>query len=165
MNATRRDSVPLLFAATASLLIAACSDRSNESSQDVTPAEPLVTAPREDTQQDLRISTNAGGIASRYAPQFEGSALVRIDEQRETEEGKAAPGAYVFQGARLMRYEGDALDGAGRLLLVFDLQGRVITARLGESAASDEQISAIRTRAQLLRNHALAQHASRTHAQ
>lgn len=62
-----------------------------------------------------------------------------------------------------MRYEGDALDGAGEVLLVFDLQGRVITARLDEAAASETQIGAIRTRAQLLRNHALAQHATRTH--
>ncbi len=89
--------------------------------------------------------------------------LVRMDEQRESEGGKPELGAYVFQGARLMRYEGDSLDGAGQLLLVFDLQGRVITARLAEAAASEEQIGAIRTRAQLLRNHALAQHASRMH--
>ncbi len=143
--------------------MAACGERSNERSQDTVPAEPLVTAPRADTPQDLRISTNAGGIASRYAPRFEGNALVRIDEQREGNDGTPALGAYVFQGARLMRYEGNALDGAGELLLVFDLQGRVITARLDEAAASEAQISAIRTRAQLLRNHALAQHATRTH--
>ena len=145
--------------------MAACSDRSNERSQDTdtVPAEPLVTAPRADTSQDLRISTSAGGVASRYAPRFEDNVIVRIDEQREGNNGVAALGAYVFQGARLMRYEGDALAGAGELLLVFDLQGRVITARLDEAAASEAQISAIRTRAQLLRNHALAQHATRTH--
>jgi hypothetical protein len=123
----------------------------------------LVTAPRADPPRSSQLTTGAGGLASRYTPHFNGEVLVRIDEQRESDRADSAFGTYAFQGARLMRYEGAPLEGEGTLLLEFDLQGQVISARHGDAVATDEQVSAIRTRAHLLRNHALAQHVSRTH--
>ncbi len=127
------------------------------------PTAPLVVAPpAADAEKSWQLTTNAGGITSRYTPRFRGESLVRIEEQRERG-AESVPGSYTFQGARLMRYEGAPLAGAGTLLLEFDLQGKVLTARHDDAAATQEQISAIRTRAQLLRNHALAQQVSRTH--
>ncbi len=166
MNAIRRDWVPLLCIAAASAWIAACDAPSHDAAakNDAAPTEPLVTAPRSDPSTGLQIATTAGGISTHYTAQFDGETLVRIDERRDRANAPAAHGTYAFQGARLMRYEGTPLGGSGTLLLEFDLQGKVLTARHGDAPATDEQIGAIRTRAQLLRSHAQAQHASRTHS-
>ncbi len=144
--------------------ITACVDSAKESGgrPSEAPTAPLVAAPPADAETEWQLTTHAGGVASRYAPRFRGESLVRIEELRGRGT-QAVQGAYAFQGARLMRYEGAPLDGAGSLLLEFDLQGKVVTARHDDAAATNEQISAIRTRAQLLRNHALAQQVSRTH--
>lgn len=166
MNATRRDWVPLLGIAAASLCIVACGAPSNETiaKNGAAPAQPLVIAPRSDQTTGVQIATTAGGISARYTPLFNGERLVRIEERRERANAPDALGTYAFQGARLMRYEGAPLGGSGTLLLEFDLQGKVLTARHGDAPAADEQIGAIRTRAQLLRSHAQAQHVSRTHS-
>jgi hypothetical protein len=62
-----------------------------------------------------------------------------------------------------LEYDGAALKSAATLKLRFDVQGSVITASADGAAASAEEIAAIRSRAQLLRSHALAQQATRTH--
>ncbi len=162
MNAIPRYQVPLL----ATLLgvgisIGACNARSDKEPQagtTNTPTIPLVTAA--DSQQRT-IEMDAGGIATRYTPVFTKDALVRIDEERARDQAR---GTYLFQGARLLRYEGRPIEGAGELLLEFDLQGKTLTARNGDAPAEAEDVSSIRARAQLLRNHALAQHASRMHS-
>jgi hypothetical protein len=149
----------------AAVAILACSDRSSEAakSPNAAPREPLVVAPPEEPQGQ-QIVTSAGGVAAQYTSQFDGQALVSIHEQRESERGSPSHGTYTFQGARLMRYEGAPVGGSGTLSLELDLQGGIISARYGDAQATDEQIIAVRTRAQLLRNHALAQRASHMHA-
>lgn len=168
MNAIAREWVPVLWLVTASLCIVACTERANEASESTTAAAPipLVVAPPAEAEVHAtgpEVVTTAGGITARYTPEFDGEALVRIEERRDLGNASAT-GTYAFQGARLMRYEGAPLNGTGTLSLELDLQGKVIVARHDRAQASDDQISAIRTRAQLLRNHALAQRISRTHA-
>jgi hypothetical protein len=62
----------------------------------------------------------------------------------------------------LLRYQGAKVSEPAQLDLQFDLQG---TLQSGQGPdVSDEEIAAIRARAQLLRSHALAQRASRSHS-
>lgn len=157
MNAIHLGRVPLSLIIAAGLCIAACDKPPAESKALVGPAIPLVA--RADNKQGS-IPIDAGGIATRYTPEFAGDSLVRIEEERVGGKGR---GTYAFQGARLLRYEGAPVEGTGALLLEFDLQGKTLTARNGSASATEEEIDAIRARAQLLRNHALAQHAARTH--
>jgi hypothetical protein len=159
MNAIREQWVPLLCALGLTAGLGACGERAADDSVAVStaPAIPLTAAA--DAPQSS-TPTNAGGIAARYTPHFDANGLVRIEENR----GHNTVGEYAFQGARLMRYEGAPVYGSGTLVLEFDLQGALVSASKENGPASGDEINAIRTRAQLLRNHALAQHASRTHA-
>lgn len=142
----------------------ACGERSQQSDPASSAAShPLVIAPT-DLPRSRFITTSAGGISARYAAQYEGEALTEIFEEREAASTGTATATYLFQGARLMRYEGPPLEGEGSLVLEFDLQGKVLVARDGAHPASEEAVSAIRARAQLLRNHALASRATQTHA-
>lgn len=161
MKAVFRITVPLRHIVWMALCIGACSKPASEADlpESTVPPTPLVTAPASLAAHTHR--TSAGGIAARYTPLFENETLVGIDEQRESD-GRSAK--YVFNGARLVRYEGAPLDGEGWLVAEFDMQGKLISARIDGRDATEEQLSAIRTRAQLLRSHAMAQRASRTHA-
>jgi hypothetical protein len=69
-------------------------------------------------------------------------------------------GRYEFYGARLTRYSGQPLHGALTVQLEFDLQGVVASNAAGLSGIDIEELE---TRAQLLRSHALAQQAARSH--
>lgn len=109
----------------------------------------------------------SGGIAATYTAYLDGSQLRVLREQRPALRQSAE---YRFQGARLLHYRGHALprDGAalGAVELEFDLAGRQVAARkLQPSPANidDAIIASIRTRADVLRSHALARHASRSH--
>lgn len=166
MNAIHRYQVPLLALIASAMFVAGCESRSKQQ-QDLgddvppSPSIPLAAVAAADSERKA-IVTDAGGIAARYAPEFAANgALVRIDEERTADRTR---GSYLFQGARLLRYEGAPLNGSGTLLLELDLQGKTLTARYNDGPASEEQVSAIRARAQLLRNHALAQHAARSHS-
>ncbi len=109
-----------------------------------------------------RAKLNASGVTAEYAAHFDAEKLVSIDEARQPQPGSLLSGQYTYQGARLLRYQGAKVSEPAQLDLQFDLQG---TLQSGQGPdVSDEEIAAIRARAQLLRSHALAQRASRSHS-
>jgi hypothetical protein len=128
--------------------------------QETTQTEPMVTpqsaAPAGDV---LEGEITTGGMQATYRATFMDNQLRRIGETRAS----SGEGEYQFQGARLMSYAGGPLSGAGPIEIQFNLQGAVTMSRAPSGAVSPEEIAAIRTRAQLLRSHALAQRATRAH--
>ena len=127
---------------------------------------PLVIAPAQVTPQPLPPpasssmtgSIDAAGIPAEYEARFEGNQLQRIVETRAS--GTAQ---YEFKGARLLHYSGTALHTRETVDLRMDVNGKVLSATSGAQPMQQEQISEISSRAQLLRSHALAQSASRSH--
>jgi hypothetical protein len=144
------------------LTMGACSKQPAPPAQP-TSAAPLVTSSAQtgESQRDEAIAGKlvAAGVAATYHASFAADQLQRIVETR----AEAGTGEYEFQGARLMRYTGNALSNDGTIELGFDLQGAVKISKSGSGAVPADEVSAIRTRAQLLRSHALAQRATRSH--
>lgn len=115
----------------------------------------------------------SGGVASRYAATFRGSALVSIQEDRDAGALGKAGAEYQFKDGRLLRYIelGTRNDPAGTQQVEFDFAfddtGEVLAARktVNDTAVKpeDTDIYTARNRADLLRNHALALKASREH--
>ncbi|MGH8188401.1 MAG: hypothetical protein ACREUC_17715 [Steroidobacteraceae bacterium] len=159
----------LAYLASILLGVAACSrDRSpNDETQNVAPARPMVELPPPTPSaqaEDVLVSeVAAGGIPATYRAAFTGNQLRRIDETRTSSAPTPNESSYEFQGARLMSYAGAPLGGAGAIEIRFNLQGAVTMSRAASGEVAPEEIAAIRTRAQLLRSHALAQRATRTH--
>lgn len=155
---------------TALLIVAsACSrERAAEEAQSNAPITPEIASqdpprPQHDAEHSmLSAELNAGGALSRYEAHFANEHLTRIDETR-ARDGRADAGVYEFYAARLLKYEGVGLTRPSRVRLELDMQGRVTTALADEAPAAAEEISAIRARGQLLRSHALAQRATRSH--
>ena len=145
----------------AAALLTACSERAPVASQ----TQVIANAPEptiDESSGDVRhASLNANGIATKYSAYYSSDRLTRIVEQREPQAGGAATGEYSYQGARLLRYRGTKLGDATQIDLQFDVQG-ALQSGAGPNVAEDE-IAAIRNRAQLLRSHALAQSATRGH--
>lgn len=109
----------------------------------------------------LRIEGSVGGMPTSYSAYFDAAQLQRIAETRKP----AGTGDYVFDGARLIEYQGTALDSAAVIELHFDPQGALVPPAAGHAMRiSDSELSSIRTRAQLLRSLALARRATETHA-
>jgi hypothetical protein len=103
---------------------------------------------------------NAAGIAATYEATFDEGERVRITEQR----ADSRQGEYELRGARLLHYSGSGLSSADAIELRFSLQGVLELAKSGTGGTvPQEEISAIRERAQLLRSHALAQKTTRDH--
>ena len=137
------------------------------SKQEAPPATSTVAAsPKSSEQEDdanmTRAKLNAGGVAASYAAHFDAEKLVRIDEERRLASGAPLNGEYKYQGARLMTYRGAKIDELDTLELQFDAQGVLQSGHSPD--VTEEDIAAIRNRAQLLRSHALAQRASRSHS-
>ncbi|HVF15564.1 MAG TPA: hypothetical protein VNA21_01595, partial [Steroidobacteraceae bacterium] len=109
-----------------------------------------------------RAKLNASGVAAEYAARFDSEKLVSITEERQPQTGSTLTGQYTYQGARLLRYQGAKVTEPAQLDLQFDLQGGLQSGR--GANIDDEEIAAIRNRAQLLRSHALAQRATRHHS-
>ncbi|HEY4367096.1 MAG TPA: hypothetical protein VGN07_07640 [Steroidobacteraceae bacterium] len=101
-------------------------------------------------------------MATTYEARFENGQLQHIAESRKSPI-PAGSGDYDFYGARLMRYRGTALQSGANVELQFDMQGGLTDSRSSDGKVSDEEISAIRTRAQVLRSHAAARHAVQGH--
>lgn len=131
------------------------------------PAEPLVIAPSPDETKvplpQQKFEINAGDSKTVYVPEFNNDQLISIEEHRTSSRGQAQA-RYEFQGARLLRYSGAAFETEDQLELEFNLQGAVVSATLSTQPASQQEITRARERAQLLRSHALAQQATRTHS-
>jgi hypothetical protein len=155
---------------TSLLLVSALASCSKQGEQSSTHASPAVTPRLADgvhtthrTEDVMRVEVAAGGIPTTYQAYFSGEQLQRISEMRARSDAESAAGDYEFQGGRLLHYAGQALRNEAPLELRFDLQGKVTLASAGDGSASPEEISEIRARAQLLRSHALAQRAARSH--
>lgn len=119
--------------------------------------EPLVTAPAPtaDTRQ-LKSSLTSNGIRSEYTANVQDGRIRSIDEDRAVSNG-ATHGTYTFYEARLVKYEGDALNSAGHLDIEFDMHGAITKSQAANGAASKAEIAAVRNRAELLRSRALTQ--------
>ena len=149
-----------IAAITAAMALAAASCSKQQ------PAAPTAQTPL--VQQDpallgateVRGKTNAGGIETSYRAYFHDGDLERISEARG---GNSDAANYEFYGARLTKYRGVGLTSAANVELELDLQGKVVRARSGSSDASADEIAAIRSRAQLLRSHALTQRTVHEH--
>jgi hypothetical protein len=116
---------------------------------------------QEDDPNLTRGKLNAGGVSASYAAHFESEKLVRIDEERRAQDGATFTGEYTYQGARLLHYRGAKPTAPATLDLEFDMNGAL---RSGQGPdVSEDDVAAIRNRAQLLRSHALAQRTSRGH--
>jgi hypothetical protein len=163
MNAIRETSVPSLAVLAILVALSGCSKRDHDRSDQQVSAAPLVMAAPAEEPTTNAIATDAGGIPTTYMPYFEGGSLLRITEARGSSAQHAGPAEYHYHGARLVRYTGAALQGEGSLHLEFDLQGTLISARKPEGPVAEDEVAAVRRRAQLLRSHALAQRATRMH--
>ena len=139
--------------------LAGCSER------EAVPAKPLSLAPPETATAQgaaMRGTVTAAGIAATYEADFAGAQLESIRERRTGDQGPEA--LYEFRGARLVRYAGAPLTSPGEPIeLTYDTQGTLLTARQGSGTVAQIEMQEIRTRAQLLRSHALAQHAIHAH--
>ncbi len=142
------------------LALAACSkEPTTTQSAPLTPA----IAPTNTDAANVRTLSgriNAAGIAATYEATFDEGERVRIAEQR----ADSRKGEYELRGARLLHYSGSGLSSADAIELRFSVQGVLELAKSGSGGTvPQEEISAIRERAQLLRSHALAQKTTRDH--
>lgn len=151
-----------VFCSIAAISMTACSKAPTPVPQPAhaAPATTVAAAADADDPNVLSSKLTTGHIQTQYAAHFTGSQLARIVETRRIGDVTLG-GEYAYQGARLLRYQGAKIGDTARLDLQFDLQG---TLQSGQgSGVSDEDIRAIRNRAQLLRSHALAGRATRNH--
>jgi hypothetical protein len=126
------------------------------------PLTPAITQPNDATVNAPKLSgrISAAGIEATYEAKFEEQERLLISEQR----ADSRRGEYELRGARLLHYSGSGLSSADAIELRFSLQGVLELAKSGNGGTvSQEEISAIRERAQLLRSHALAQKTTRDH--
>ena len=138
-------------------MMAACGNSENQTTQ-----QPLVTSAAQSEAANAKIAIEANGISGSYTPHYEGDQLVEIREERSGANG-TVQGRYQFRGARLMHYDGAGFEDDDALSAEFNLDGTLVAARKSDGQAAEEEIVQVRRRAQLLRSHALAQHASKMH--
>jgi hypothetical protein len=152
-------SIALLALAIA--LAAGCS-KSPDSAQRAQDA-PLVTAPSASAPrlQTLKGELTTGGTHVSYDAIFKDGHLSHIVETRGPADA-AHQGDYELYGARLLHYKGSTLSDGTAIELEFNMQGALTSTR-APRAVTMEEVAAIRTRAELLRNHALAQESVRSH--
>jgi len=146
------------------LLLSGCSERHSTQS----PAAPATqeSQPEAAPEEPGSISKGAfapGGLASTYEAHFKDGLLQRITEQRKSAAGGEGKGDYGFYGARLMQYQGNALQSDASIELKFDMQGSLTASSSSAGKVSDEEIQAIRTRAGMLRSHAVARRGMQEH--
>lgn len=150
---------PRLFVCLCCLVsLSACEPKAPE--QPTKPPLPNTATLRDTTaaRPALKAHIETGGQRAEYSAYFEGAQLAEIEEA-----STGASAEYLYRGARLLKYTQSSPRGTTQLEL--DDQGRVQRASNGHRELAPAEIDAIVSRAQLLRSHALAQQASRTHAQ
>lgn len=123
-------------------------------------APPAAAALPPESENVLHAELSSGATHIEYAAQFEADQLTRIVEHRRRD-GAVFEGEYEFKGARLLHYSGTKLADSTMLDLRFDMQG-VLQSGAGPNV-SEEDVRAVKNRAQLLRSHALAQKDTRGH--
>jgi len=162
MIVQRRHGIVLILALAASF--AGCSDRKPPAQ--FTPVEHEPTLEEKSQQQDVvKATLGSGKTAATYVASFAAGKLQSIAETRTPPAGTERRGNYVFYGgARLTEYSGAALLSDATVALRFDMQGALISAGGSAGRPGDDEVSAIRNRAQLLRSHALARKSTRDHS-
>lgn len=113
------------------------------------------------------------GVTATYSARFEDGKVISIQEERDSGDAGKAGAEYQFKEGRLLRYvelgrrSGPAGPMQVELDFSFDDTGELLAARktVDDSGVRPEEaeIAAVRNRAELLRNHALALRASREH--
>lgn len=146
------------------IVLCSCSEKREPPTLQAQPpaAAAVEDAPSQNDPNTTRAKLNALGIPTDYAARFDSDKLVSIEERRQPPGGAALDGEYFFEGARLMRYRGAKVSQPATLDLQFDMQG-ILQSGAGPDVTQDDVI-AIRDRAQLLRSHAVAQRAARGHS-
>ncbi len=138
-----------LLVALLAIATASCSKRS----------APVVEEPWVTDGESIRGEANAAGIATSYVAYFKDQQLERIIETRTS--AKNARAEYVFTGARLTKFKGQAVGREAQLEIELDMKGAVTRAL----NATPEDIAAVRNRAQLLRSLALSRRATTSHTE
>lgn len=147
----------------AALVIAGCSEKSEPPPRAQPPAAATMEEPpSQNDPSTTRAKLNALGIPTDYAARFDADKLMSITERRQPPGGATLDGEYFFEGARLVRYRGAKVAQPATLDLQFDMQG-ALQSGAGPEVTQDD-IVAIRDRAQLLRSHAVAQRSARGHS-
>jgi hypothetical protein len=154
MKLITRAAMLIAFAAAAT----GCSKQPVQQTPLVTSAAQQSAPPEPPSPATITATIDAAGLTASYEASFDRDKLERIVEKRE-----AGSAEYEFKGARLLRYSGASLHGPEPVELRMDVNGKVLSATAGSGPLSQEQISEITSRAQLLRSHALAQAAVRSH--
>lgn len=126
------------------------------------------------SEPPLEGTLTASGITATYSAHFEGSQLLSIQEERDAGAAGKAGAEYQFKEGRLLRYvelgrrDGPAGSSQVELDFAFDDTGELLAAvkKVDDAGVKPDEteIDAVRNRADLLRNHALALKASREHA-
>jgi hypothetical protein len=153
------------FFALACALAAGCSrqEQAPQTAVSTAPTPATAAATTAGTMTDtLRAKAEVGGVPSTYVAHFANGQLAQIEETRAAD----ARGDYTYYGARLTKYVGAPLSGSGVIELQFNLQGALEVAHAsgGESAnVPDEQIRAVRNRADTLRSLAVTRHSIGSH--
>jgi hypothetical protein len=107
----------------------------------------------------IKGSAAPGGVAATFEAHLKDGQVQKIAEARTP----TGTGEYSFYGARLVEYHGSALQSAASIELKFSMSGGVIAATSSAGKVSDDEINAIRTRAQVLRSAAAARQATQGH--
>jgi hypothetical protein len=155
---TRSKTACALTALLLTLALAGCSK------PPAAPSEPLVIAPAEPAaDQTVQASISSNTFESKYTAHLKNGRIARIDETRSARDGHSARGTYSFYEARLIEYNGDAIDSAEHEEVEFDLHGAIKQSQGAAGPLGAAEISAIRNRAELLRSHALTQEAVQLH--
>lgn len=146
---------------TGTLLLSACEPKAPEApTKPPAPSAASAAAPsaEEHERPTLQSRFDSAGRRTQYAAYFEGPQLARIEE---TPDGGGPTAKYTYRGARLLKYSQPG--NSGEVILELDDRGRVQRALVGQQTLAQTEIDAIRTRAQLLRSHALAKQATKMH--
>lgn len=159
--------VRALLALIAAITLSSCSERSSPApAAQANAATEAATAPdlAADPQDTVKASAAPGGVPTAYVAYFDAGQLKRITETRKPEGADTANGEYVFYGARLTQYRGASLNSGASIELNFDMQGALTSANTSAGdPLGDEEVGAIRNRAQLLRSAALARRSTQSH--
>ena len=119
----------------------------------------------QESDDAVKAEAALAGVPTQYAAHFDSGQLKHIDEARKSAGAGSQTGEYIFYGARLMQYRGAALSDNSTIELNFDMQGGLTSANTSAGkSVSDQEIRAIRNRAQLLRSAALARRSTQAHA-
>lgn len=158
-----------ILALIAAVTLSSCTEQPSPTAAPVPPqatsTEAAATAgPATDPRDTVKANASPGGVPTAYVAYFDAEQLQRIAETRKTGGAGTARGEYFFYGARLTQYRGAALNDGSSIELNFDVQGALAASNPGAGKAiSDEEVAAIRNRAQLLRSLALARRATQSH--